>query len=293
MEYAKTNINNLSNDQVLDKIEELQQFFRRYKQKTEQLEYYKDKLLKGAEISDSVRDIQNDVNNMNPHLKENHEVLLFYNNELKRRETPPEKTSSSSSTSSISSFEDTLPYTTASVASSLSLLVARPEPQIKIVHKKPKTKVIKIEEPTEEKPIEAETEPNIATNRYYRPPSQKALRPSSMSEKYYRPPTQKALKPSPIEEPIGFTNIKYIKSLIKKHPELKDKIISSLMDEVVKGNLSKSDVEDISREFPVSTPQPFTYKTYQYAQTKTPLMAPHETNIYKQIPSANRIFIKN
>ena len=243
MEYAKTNINNLSNDQVLDKIEELQQFFRRYKQKTEQLEYYKDKLLKGAEISDSVRDIQNDVNNMNPHVKENHEVLLFYNNELKRRETPPEKTSSSSSTSSISSFEDTLPYTTSSVASSLSSLVARPETQIKFVHKKPKKqKGIKIEEPieekpTEKKPIEAETEPNIATNRYYRPPSQKELRPSSMSEKYYRPPSQKALKPSPIEEPIGFTNIKYIKSLIKKHPELKDKIISSLMDEVVKGNL--------------------------------------------------------
>ena len=114
-----------------------------------------------------------------------------------------------------------------------------------------------------------------------------------MDENYYRPPSQKALKPSPIEEPIGFTNIKYIKSLIKKHPELKDKIISSLMDEVVKGNLSKSDVEDISREFPVSTPQPFTYKTYQYAQPKTPLTASHETNIYKQIPSANRIFIKN
>ena len=218
MEYAKTNINNLSNDQVLDKIEELQQLFRRYKQKTEQLQYYKENVQKGAEISDSVKDI---------------------------------------------------------------------------VHKKPKTKVIKIEEPTEEKPIEAETEPNIATNRYYRPPSQKALRPSSMSETYYRPPTQKALNPSPIEEPICFSNIKYIKSLIKKHPELKDKIISSLMDEVVKGNLLKSDVENISSEFPVSTPQPFTYKTYQYAQPKTPLTASHETNIYKQIPSANRIFIKN
>ena len=143
MEYAKTNINNLSNDQVLDKIEELQQLFRRYKQKTEQLQYYNEKAQKGAKISDSVKDIQTEVDKMNPHVKENSDILLFYNNELKRRETPPvKKALSSSSTSTISSFEDTLPHTTtSSVASSSSSFVARPELEsefIKFVHKKQK-----------------------------------------------------------------------------------------------------------------------------------------------------------
>ena len=76
MEYAKTNINNLSNDQALDKLEELQQLFKRYKQKTEQLQYYK-KVHKGAEISDFVKTIQTDVDNMNPHVKQIVKVYYF------------------------------------------------------------------------------------------------------------------------------------------------------------------------------------------------------------------------
>ena len=89
------------------------------------------------------------------------------------------------------------------------------------------------------------------------------------------------------------SNINGIIDLIKTQPLMRDKLLSSLSNELVKGNISKQDVEKINESLKnYDITEPFEYKTYKYAPTvkKQNLEI---FNIYKFIPNYNPIKILN
>ena len=89
------------------------------------------------------------------------------------------------------------------------------------------------------------------------------------------------------------SNINGIIDLIKTQPLMRDKLLSSLSNELVKGNISKQDVEKINESLKdYDIKKPFEYKTYEYAPT-VKKQNREIFNIYKFIPNYNPIKILN
>ena len=118
---------------------------------------------------------------------------------------------------------------------------------------------------------------------------------SPIPHEFYTPVEEELPRATAETQTKGLMNIKEIKELVRKYPELKDTIMSTLLADLIKkGNVTRSDIDVVKNEIRniESFDRPFIHKSYEFAPIVKKSHLPKSSDIYSKIPPASTFSVK-
>ena len=319
-----SNLESLSNEQLIRQLKEVQDWINIYNQLKEKRETLERKTRKSADVKVAIQGLIEQMKNYELAFENKRNEAMIYEDELNRREKGKQKQGEDihspiqEVTPSIPS--DTIPaqsYTQQSTMGSVRQIVSS---LFSSTAGLTPSNTKSLEQPTFYTPPSSESAstlswhtPSEVSSRFpWYTPTQRFAEttgyiPPLLNYNKHKPEilpaedipriTQETQVNLPIETQTQteynskVDNTKLIKHLLQSDPTMKEKVLSALATELVKGTISKSDYEKYKKDIEYnSVSKPFVYKVNEYAPTiKTQERKTHDISF--KIPNYNSIFV--